>query len=164
MSAPPYRYREALRVSLVLKLAYAALIAVLLYGLVSDEDSTHLVVLGLVALTIIALPLLFGQMLIEVTHDRLSVRYGYARWFGREIPAGNIETTEVVQYRPIRDFGGWGIRCARFDGEWTACYTFRGNRGVLLTLEEPFRFGAVKTRRLLVGSDEPERLKQAMEI
>jgi len=35
----------------------------------------------------------------------------------RRIPWAKIERYEAKQYRPIREFGGWGIRW----GNWEAC-------------------------------------------
>ncbi len=68
--------------------------------------------------------------------------------------------TEVVTYRPIRQFGGWGIRGGRFQGEFTGVYSLRGNRGLLLSLTKETRFSFFRARRLLLGSQEPEKLQQ----
>jgi hypothetical protein len=57
-----------------------------------------------------------------------------------------------VQYRPIADHGGWGIRSGR-DGE--RALTARGNRGVRLVLADG--------TRLLIGSQRPEELAETIE-
>lgn len=57
------------------------------------------------------------------------------------------EVQHVRQYRPILDYGGWGIRWAPGKG-WA--YTVRGNLGVQLELSDG--------KRLLVGSQSPEGL------
>jgi hypothetical protein len=62
-----------------------------------------------------------------------------------------IVSAELVTFRPIRDFGGWGIRHG--GGGWA--YTVRGNRGVRLTLQ----YGSP----LLIGSQNAEDLYQAIE-
>ena len=71
--------------------------------------------------------------------------------------------TEVVTYRPIRQFGGWGIRGGRFQGEFTGVYSMRGNRGLFLSLTKETRFSFFRARRLLLGSQEPEKLQQAID-
>ncbi len=62
-----------------------------------------------------------------------------------------IASVEITSFRPIRDFGGWGIR---FGKEATA-YFMSGNRGVLIT-------GSFH-RKYILGSDTPERLKSVIQ-
>ena len=59
---------------------------------------------------------------------------------------------EVVTYRPIADYGFWGIRSGR-DGE--RALIARGNRGVRLELNDG--------TKLLIGSQRPEALALALE-
>jgi hypothetical protein len=59
---------------------------------------------------------------------------------------------EVVQYRPIADCGGWGIRIGK-DGE--RVLNARGNRGVRIHL--------IDGSRILIGSQRPEELALAVE-
>jgi hypothetical protein len=58
----------------------------------------------------------------------------------------------VVNYRPLADYWGWGIRKGR-DGE--RVLNARGNRGVWIDLADG--------SRLLVGSQRPEDLASALE-
>lgn len=67
-------------------------------------------------------------------------------------PVAEIDTCEVVRYRPLRDYGGWGWRWNPKRG-W--CYTMRGDRGVAVRLRNGKRF--------LVGSQRPEELAAAIE-
>ena len=53
------------------------------------------------------------------------------------------------QYRPILDYGGWGIRWGPGKG-WA--YNVSGNRGVQLEL--------LDGKQLLIGSQNPEKLAQ----
>ena len=107
-------------------------------------------------------PLLFGRLLITVTDNTLHIDYGYLGLIKKEIPLSEIRETRVVQYRPIRQFGGWGIRCGRFEGEPTACYNLRGKRGLLLILANKARACFVKTDRVIVGCNGPEKLKEVI--
>jgi hypothetical protein len=49
----------------------------------------------------------------------------------RHIPLADISSCEARVYRPIREFGGWGIRLGWKGGK---AYNVHGNRGVQLTL------------------------------
>ncbi len=62
-----------------------------------------------------------------------------------------IETYEARQYRPLRDFGGWGIRFGRSG----RAYTVSGNQGVQFV----FKNG----QRLLIGSQHADRLVEAVD-
>ena len=63
----------------------------------------------------------------------------HKRWI--VFPFKSIEKVEAIPYRPIRDFGGWGIRYGRYGKS----YTVRGNHGILLTLSE--------NKMILIGSN-----------
>lgn len=112
----------------------------------------------LVGVPLILLPLMFGRLLIRVDAERLLAQFGFLGWPAQRIPLEQIERARAVTYRPILQFGGWGIRTGRFEGERTSVYTVRGSTGVLLELEEERRVSGFRTKRFLVGSLEPERL------
>lgn len=97
-------------------------------------------------------PLLFYSIRLEteVRSDGVYVRFfplsrSFQR-FGRE----NIEKCEVATYRPLRDYGGYGIR---YSSQGKA-YNVSGNQGVRLHLREG--------RPLLIGSQMPEHLASAV--
>ncbi|TQD26154.1 DUF6141 family protein [Methanolobus vulcani] len=69
----------------------------------------------------------------------------------KHFPFSDIISAEVVRYRPLRDYGGWGIRYGR-NGK---AYNISGNKGLMLE----FRNG----KRLLLGSQEPDVLKMSIE-
>eukprot|EP00667_Euglena_gracilis_P028325 EG_transcript_35981 len=62
-----------------------------------------------------------------------------------------IQKAEPVQYSPLWDFGGWGVR-RNLKGDW--CYNVSGNEGVKLWLDDE--------RFILLGSRCPEQLSDAI--
>jgi hypothetical protein len=92
------------------------------------------------------------RMITLVTPTEVRVSFGFIPTYRRSIPIGTIARVEVVQYRPIADCGGWGIRVGR-DGE--RVLNARGNRGVRLFL--------VDGSKILIGSQRPEELAIAVE-
>lgn len=100
----------------------------------------------------VLVPLLFLAMRLETTVDGQGVRLHYVPLRNRWIDASDIHSHEVATYRPIREWGGWGIRFG-FRRGWA--YTAYGNRGVQLVLADG--------RQLLVGSQRPEALAAALE-
>lgn len=73
-------------------------------------------------------------------------------YYRRSMLIGDIRSVDVVTYRPISDFGFWGIRSGR-DGE--RALIARGNRGVRLELSDG--------SKLLIGSQRPELLAAAID-
>ena len=92
------------------------------------------------------------HMTTEVTPTDLRVWFGWAPTSRRIVPIGTVRGIEVVTYRPIADYGFWGIRSGR-DGE--RALIARGNRGVRLELTDG--------TRLLIGSQRPEALATALD-
>jgi hypothetical protein len=69
----------------------------------------------------------------------------------REIRFQDIRRCAARTYRPIREYGGWGIRAGR---RGTA-YNVSGNRGVQLEL--------ANGKPVLIGSQRAEELAQAIQ-
>ena len=92
------------------------------------------------------------KMETTVRNDGLHIRfYPLIR---RLIRFDDIERSEVRTYKPVREYGGWGIRGGL--GKAGGAYNVSGNRGVQLEL--------TNGKRLLIGSQQPEKLAQAIEI
>jgi len=72
-------------------------------------------------------------------------------WSFRRLPWSEVKRHEAKQYRPLREFGGWGIR-------WTPgklAYNVRGNQGVWIE--------RTNGRAILVGSQTPEKFVKAID-
>jgi hypothetical protein len=102
--------------------------------------------LGLVLAILVGV--LSVRMRTSLTPQELTVRYGFLG--AVRVPLQEIARAEAVEYRPVRDYGGWGLRGF---GRRRAV-SARGNRGVLLVRRD----GST----LLVGSREPRRLLEAL--
>jgi len=102
----------------------------------------------------LAFPVLFlvANLTVEVRSDGLYYRFFPFHWYFRRISAETLAKYEVQTYRPIRDYGGWGIRY----GRGGKAYNVSGDRGVMLELSDG--------SRLLVGSQKPEDLAAAISL
>lgn len=87
-------------------------------------------------------------MRVIVDDHGLLIHLGSIPLLHRRVSFDEILAVEAVRYRPIREFGGWGIRGLGKKKAWTA----RGDRAVRLTLTDD--------RQLYVGSDKPQRLAE----
>lgn len=145
----PYCERQHFNRALLIGLFFAAL-AVSGIAVVAALRIGQIWLAALV-ISVAMVPSVLGFLLrleTRVEKDMLSVRLTP---FGpRRIALGDVVRAEVRTYHPLREYGGWGIRWGR-DG---MAYNARGNRGVQLELKDG--------RRVLIGSQEPERLLAAV--
>jgi len=73
--------------------------------------------------------------------------------FWKHIPLKDISDLRTVQYRPLRDGGGWGWRIGRFEGAGCWFYNAKGDRGV---------FFRTPQRNYIIGSQDPDALVAAI--
>ena len=101
----------------------------------------------------IAMPLLFfwGGMRTDVQANGIHLQGLPLPFCTKHFDYSEIATYKAQRYRPLRDFGGWGIRFGPSGG----AYTVSGNQGVQLV----FKNG----KRLLIGSQYPDRLVEAID-
>jgi len=102
----------------------------------------------------IALPAFFYslKLITKVRSDGLYIRFFPLHFSFRRIPLDELKRYEVRTYRPIWEYGGWGIRW----GLKGKAYNVSGNRGVQLEF--------LNRKRLLIGSQKPEELVNAIDL
>lgn len=100
----------------------------------------------------IGLPLLFysARLETEVRSDGLYLRFFPFHWTFLKFQPDSIKHTEVRTYSPLKEYGGWGIRCG-WNGK---AYNVSGNQGVQIELHDG--------KRVLVGSQRPLELLNAL--
>jgi hypothetical protein len=93
--------------------------------------------------------LLFAKLSVTVTAEAVRIRWMPFAW--RTIRLADIEAAEARTYRPLLEYGGWGVRWAPGRGmAWNAS----GDRGVQLTL--------ASGKQLLIGSQRAKELERAI--
>jgi hypothetical protein len=115
-------------------------------------SNTALVVVASLTLLVTAVPaylFLAMKLITEVRPDGL--RVGFAPFFRKSIAFEDIQHCQARTYRPIAEYGGWGIRWGRKAGK---AYNVSGNRGVQLELSGG--------QRLLIGSQRADDLADAI--
>jgi hypothetical protein len=97
-----------------------------------------------------AIEVFLGGLTTEVHRDYLRLHLGRFALLRKQVPLSKVKHLESVTYRPLREFGGWGIRGFGRRQAWTA----RGNKAVVVTLEDG--------SQLYVGSDNPQHLESRL--
>jgi hypothetical protein len=115
-----------------------------------DDPAPDWAVVLLTATLGVGLPalLLWMRMETDVYPDRVEIRV--APFTHRTITAGQIAGAAARTYRPLREYGGWGIRGFRSN----RAYNVSGNQGVQLVL--------TNGNRVLIGSQQSEALEAAI--
>ncbi len=91
------------------------------------------------------------RLVTEVRPDGIAVSFRPFQFRTKTISFSEISEYQAVTYRPILEYGGWGIRRGR-NGY---AYNVSSNKGLLLTLKSG--------RTFLIGTQQPERLKAAVD-
>jgi hypothetical protein len=93
---------------------------------------------------------LMYSLTLRVQLDGDTLRVRFRPLASRDIPLGEIARWEARTYRPLLEYGGWGIRCG-----WKGmAYNVSGNRGVQLEL--------TNGKRILIGSQRADELADAI--
>jgi hypothetical protein len=149
MTTTVFEENQSFRQPWLWALMLATLAVLLVASLLSPEGQVvPWVVLGVT----LAAALLLYSMRLSVQVDSEAVRIHFYPLWKKTIPLGDIVRWEARTYRPLLEYGGWGIRYSPFGQGWA--YNVRGNRGVQLELADG--------QRTLIGSRRAEALARAI--
>jgi hypothetical protein len=130
--------------------AYFTMFFVQFFGPVPPRPSgpVDLFVMGLVALMCLGITALFVslKLITRVTNQEISVQFIPLHRKPVIFPFSDISEYSVRTYRPIIEFGGWGIK----RGSGGLAYNVSGNKGLQLVLKNG--------KRVLIGTQKPEQL------
>lgn len=95
--------------------------------------------------------LLYSRMTLTV--DDHGIEVDYRPFIKRRICAGEVTSADLVDYRGLVDYGGWGIRF-RLLSYRNKAYTMSGHQGVMLN--------TIYGNQILLGTDRGEELLVAV--
>ena len=109
----------------------------------------------LALLTYVAVDFAFVVWMLNVrmetrVEDREVIVKFHWLWPEKTFAMDNIVEAKARNYRPIREYGGWGVRW----GGGGRAFNVSGNRGVELALTDG--------RRVMIGSQSPDELERAL--
>jgi hypothetical protein len=120
----------------------------------SSLDTTEMVLSMILGIGIsLAIAVLFGlaKLETEIRQDGIYVRYFPFHIHFKRFAFDDLEQYYARQYKPILEYGGWGLRYSLRNGR---AYNIIGNKGVQLV----FKNG----RKLLIGSQKADEFEQAI--
>jgi hypothetical protein len=144
---------------LVLMVVSVVIFVFALLETLTQPNKPDILVPTLLSIIAIAIPIaatvLFFILKLEteVRSDGLYVRFYPFHIRFKKFPGENLAEFYARTYKPIREYGGWGIRCS-FTGKGRA-YNVSGNKGVQLVF--------TNGKKLLIGSRKPDELAAAID-
>jgi len=110
-----------------------------------------LVIVGLMVIIGPPLFVYFVRLEIQIRNDGVYYRYAPFHLRFQCIQLTHLKSYQIIQYRPLRDYGGWGIRY----GKYGKAYTLSGNTG--------FQLVTADQKKILLGTLKAEELKRALD-
>jgi len=147
MSRPLYEHTQSgwlIRIGF-LALVVGLLVLATLPGFGQSRTPPGVLAAGVAVAALVCL--MWGSMTVRIQDGELRIRFGLG-WPRKTVPLSDISAVEITRTSFI---DGWGMRWTRRG--WL--YNVSGYDAVLLKLSSG--------RNLLVGSDEPRRLKAALQ-
>jgi hypothetical protein len=112
-------------------------------------DDWGIVIVWLVAGIVV--PLLFVSLKLTVRVQPEEIYIRFSPLFKRTIPTGEVKSCAMRTYRPLLEYGGWGVRCS---GKRGMAYNVSGNEGAQLEL--------TNGKKVLIGSQRANELAAAI--
>ncbi|MCS6858690.1 MAG: hypothetical protein NZT92_00035 [Abditibacteriales bacterium] len=104
----------------------------------------------LMSLFLAGIFLLMFRMVTTVYEDRIVVKFGWLPLVRFTIPLSEIQSARAVTYKPLLEFGGWGIRFGRAR---KLAYSTQGNKAVEVVTTK---------RTILIGTALPDQLNEVV--
>lgn len=144
------RFRQPVLWALLLGGAGVVGVGLLAQG--GDTDPAALPGLLLTGAILVLVLVFFGWVRLETRLDHEGVRFRFFPFHRKErsIPWDQVERAWVRSYRPIPEFGGWGLRL----GRGGRAYTVSGTTGLQLVLRDG--------QHILLGTRQDPRLRVAL--
>jgi len=111
-----------------------------------------LVIYDLVLLILgVITPFLLLKVKLVVILDTNSLHIQFWPFINKTIPLYDVVSFEGKSYKPIREYGGWGLRYSFRSKSWA--YTVSGNRGVFFVLSngKKFLIGSQHTGQFVIA-------------
>jgi len=147
-----------------MKAIYFGMIAMLLFfiytfydsdSVVNKTDPDAIIAQIMVYTTSIAAIILFRSLGLRTEIDEIGIHYRFIPFHNskRTIRWSEMEKCYVRTYRPIREYGGWGIKASL--GKGGTAYNVKGNKGIQINLNTG--------KKLLIGTQKESEAQQVID-
>ncbi len=161
MKKEEYIFYEEQKIPLIAKViavvSCAAIMAVLIASTIHSSDTSEkkstliLTIVNCIILGIAAISILYTKLIVRIDKKSINIRFFPFMIKDKKLPLKDIQRYYIRKYRPIMEYGGWGIR-------WNSngrAYCIRGNMAIQLEFESG--------SKILIGTQKPGELNAAMD-
>jgi len=92
----------------------------------------------------------FLKLTTTINEDGITAHFKGLPFCKRKIYWSEIQSIHIIEYSPLYDYGGWGVRYSMSGKGW--CYNVSGKMGIKLTLTNGKPF--------LIGTQKPEETQE----
>jgi hypothetical protein len=120
-----------------------------------DMDIAAVIILGitLVIMILLSIAFLTTQLITEIRNDGIFFKFKPFQRKYKEIRFDELESVEVKKYKPVMEYGGWGIRVG--GKKRGKAYNVSGNIGIYFVFKDG--------RKFLLGTQKPESVKKVLQ-
>ncbi len=124
---------------------------VLLWMRIADLIDESFSIIAIVFVLTIILLVFFTTLRTEISEEGISYRMWPFHKKSKLLVWSDIERFEIRKYKPIREYGGWGMRF----GLHGKAYNIKGNMGLQIKL--------VSGQSILLGTQRPDEMQQVLD-
>ena len=120
-----------------------------------EKKATDDIILIAVSIIPVLLVVMFFslRLVTRIRNDGVFVQFKPFQFKPKHIRPEDIKTFEIRKYKPLLEYGGWGIRAG--GKKYGKAYNVSGNLGLQLYL--------ANGKKLLIGTQHPKQIRKAME-
>lgn len=146
-------YRGTWVMYLILLVELPTIVLLFVFFLKEDDKSEMGIALIVVIVSLFLILLFISKLKLETRIDDLGISFRYfpfiRRW--RKIEKNHILSVKVINYSPVTDYGGWGLK----GNKTTKAYSILGDEGILIDTGEK--------KRIMIGTSKAKELKVFIE-
>ncbi len=119
---------------------------------ISDKGLIVVTVLVVLLLLVSAILLFSSKLVTEINSE--GITYSFWPYFKKQkqITLAGIKQFRIRKYRPIAEYGGWGIK--KGGKKYGDAINVSGNKGLQLILDDG--------KKIMIGTQRPDAIKRAM--
>jgi hypothetical protein len=144
-----YHEEQPLRQQPLVVVILSVVAVVVLASLSIAGGSIWGAIIALITLALVSALVFAARLETTVDGESITVAFHFL-WPTKRIPIGQVRKAEAIKYRPLLDYGGYGVRLG-FRG-WA--YNVSGDEGVLVEAKDG--------SRVMIGSRRPKELEAAI--
>ena len=143
-------YRGTWVLYLIILVELPTIILLLTFYLKAEDKAEMGVALTVIAGTMALIFLFIFNLRLETRIDQNGISFKYFPFIRswRKYPEESIKTVTVINYSPVMDYGGWGIK----GNKTTKAYSILGDQGLLFDVGEK--------KKIMIGTMRAKELEQ----